>query len=95
MEQLNKKANTNTMSDFTRNGKKWTVTECLKLEREIDVYNITELLLYSNKKKDDVTYRNAIDDIAISHKRTANAIMFKLDEEGLSDYYNLYNRYHS
>ena len=36
----------------------------------------------------------SIDEIAAKHKRTANAIMFKLDSEGFADYNVLYSNYH-
>jgi hypothetical protein len=36
-----------------------------------------------------------IDQIALKHKRTPNAIMYKLDQEGLADYNVLYSNYHS
>lgn len=35
-----------------------------------------------------------IDQIAEKHGRTANAIMYKLDEEGFADYNVLYSNYH-
>lgn len=35
-----------------------------------------------------------IDQIALKHKRTPNAIMYKLDQEGLADYNALYMNYH-
>ena len=37
----------------------------------------------------------SIDQMAESHKRTPNAIMFKLDQEGLADYNVLYSNYHN
>jgi hypothetical protein len=36
-----------------------------------------------------------IDQIAEKHKRTANAIMYKLDQEGFADYNVLYTNYHN
>ena len=36
----------------------------------------------------------SIDEIADRHKRTPNAIMFKLSSEGFADYNVLYNNYH-
>lgn len=36
-----------------------------------------------------------INEIALRHKRTPNAIMFKLDQEGLADYNDLYFKYHN
>ena len=35
-----------------------------------------------------------IDEIALKHQRTPNAIMFKLDQEGFADYNVLYSNYH-
>lgn len=37
----------------------------------------------------------SIDEIAQKHKRTPNAIMFKLDKEGFADYNKLYNNYYN
>ena len=37
----------------------------------------------------------SIDQIALKHKRTPNAIMYKLDQEGLADYNLLYSNYHN
>jgi hypothetical protein len=34
-----------------------------------------------------------IDQIAKKHRRTANAIMYKLDQEGFANYHDLYNEY--
>jgi hypothetical protein len=36
----------------------------------------------------------SIDQIALKHKRTPNAIMYKLDQEGFADYNVLYSNYH-
>ena len=36
----------------------------------------------------------SIDDIALKHQRTPNAIMLKLDQEGIADYNLLYTSYH-
>lgn len=36
-----------------------------------------------------------IDEIAQKHKRTTNAIMYKLDEEGFADYNVLYSNYYN
>ena len=52
---------------FTRFGKRWTINECLQLERE---YDLLKLSIYV---------------IAERHKRSVNAIMLKLDSEGLAD----------
>lgn len=37
----------------------------------------------------------SIDEIAKKHKRTPNAIMFKLDKEGFANYNTLYSEYHN
>ncbi len=37
----------------------------------------------------------SIDEIAKKHKRTPNAIMFKLDKEGFANYNTLYSNYHN
>jgi hypothetical protein len=37
----------------------------------------------------------SIDQIATKHKRSPNAIMYKLDQEGFADYNVLYSNYHS
>lgn len=55
-----------------RNGYKWTVNECLQLEREYDLLKLS------------------VPEMAILHKRTMNAIMFKLQAEGIDTYNNLY-----
>jgi hypothetical protein len=55
-----------------RNGYKWSVNECLRLEREYDLLKMS------------------VPAMAILHKRTINAIMFKLQAEGLDTYNNLY-----
>lgn len=36
----------------------------------------------------------SMDEIALRHKRTPNAIMFKLEQEGLADYNVLYSNYY-
>lgn len=36
----------------------------------------------------------SVDQIARKHRRTANAIMYKLDQEGFANYNDLYNDYH-
>jgi hypothetical protein len=64
------------MPSYTRNRKRWTVNECLELQREF------ELLEWS------------IDEIAVKHKRTPNAIMNKLGKEGFADYNVLSNEYY-
>jgi hypothetical protein len=55
-----------------RNGYKWSVNECLRLEREYDLLKLS------------------VPEMAILHKRTMNAIMFKLQAEGLDTFNNLY-----
>jgi len=55
-----------------RNGYKWTVNECLRLEREYDLLQLS------------------VSEMALLHNRTKNAIMFKLHQEGLADYNELY-----
>ena len=62
----------NTRSQNKRNGYKWTINECLQLQRE---YELLEL---------------SIDEIATNHKRTPDAIMYKLDHEGFANYNILY-----
>lgn len=57
---------------YKRVGNKWTINECLQLQRE---YELLELSLEEISKK---------------HKRTPNAIMYKLASEGLADYNELY-----
>ena len=56
----------------TRSGFKWTVNECLRLEREYDLLKLS------------------VEDIALLHLRTPFAIMYKLDEEGIADFNDLY-----
>ena len=55
-----------------RNGYKWTINECLRLEREYDLLELS------------------VAEMAILHKRTMNAIMCKLQAEGLDTFNNLY-----
>ena len=55
-----------------RNGYKWTVNECLQLEREYDLLKMS------------------VPDMALKHNRTLNAIMFKLQAEGLCSYNEAY-----
>lgn len=55
-----------------RNGYKWTVNECLRLEREYDLLQLS------------------VSEMAALHNRTNNAIIFKLHQEGLADYNELY-----
>ena len=55
-----------------RSGLKWTVNECLRLEREYDLLKLS------------------IPEIALLHERTSDAIMYKLDQEGIADFNQLY-----
>ena len=55
-----------------RSGLKWTVNECLRLEREYDLLKLS------------------IPEIALLHERTSDAIMYKLDQEGIADFNYLY-----
>ena len=55
-----------------RNGYKWSVNECLQLEREYDLLKMS------------------VPDMALKHNRTINAIMFKLQAEGLCSYNDAY-----
>jgi hypothetical protein len=55
-----------------RSGYKWTINECLRLEREFDLLELS------------------VPEMALLHKRTINAIMCKLQDEGLDTFQNLY-----
>lgn len=55
-----------------RNGYKWSVNECLRLEREYDLLELS------------------VPEMAVLHNRTINAIMCKLQAEGLDTFNNLY-----
>lgn len=55
---------------------RWTIKECLDLQREFELLKLS------------------IDEIALKHQRTPNAIMLKLDEQGIAEYHVLYNNYH-
>ncbi len=57
---------------YTRANAKWTVNECLRLEREFDLLNLS------------------VQEIALLHDRSPNAIMYKLDTEGIADYNNVF-----
>ena len=57
-----------------RSGFKWTVNECLRLEREYDLLKLS------------------VEEIADLHQRSPYAIMYKLDEEGIADYNELYQQ---
>jgi hypothetical protein len=56
------------MPEYKRFGNRWTIKECLQLQREFELLQLS------------------IGEIAKRHKRTPNAIMLKLDQEGLADY---------
>jgi hypothetical protein len=64
------------MDKCKRFRKRWAIKECLDLQREFELLQLS------------------IDDIALRHKRTPGAIMFKLDEQSLADYNVLYSNYH-
>ena len=53
---------------YRRANAKWTVNECLRLEREYDLLELS------------------VQDIALLHERSPEAIMYKLDNEGIADY---------
>lgn len=57
-----------------RSGFKWTVNECLRLEREYDLLKLS------------------VEEIADLHQRSPYAIMYKLDEEGIADFNELYQQ---
>jgi len=63
------------MDKCKRFRKRWTIKECLDLQREFELLKLS------------------IDEIALKHQRTANAIMLKLDEQSLADYNILYSNY--
>ena len=65
------------MTTYKRIGNRWTINECLQLQREFELLELS------------------IDKIAERHQRTPNAIMCKLDQEGLADYNILYSNYHN
>jgi hypothetical protein len=54
-------------------------------------WNIRECL---NLQREFELLKLSIDEIALRHKRTPGAIMFKLDEQGFADYNVLYSNYH-
>ena len=56
------------MTTYRRANAKWTINECLRLEREFDLLKLS------------------IYEIAALHERSPQAIMYKLDSEGLADY---------
>ena len=53
---------------YRRANYKWTINECLRLEREYDLLELS------------------IQDIALLHERSPEAILYKLDNEGIADY---------
>ena len=55
-----------------RNGYRWSVNECLRLEREYDLLELS------------------VPEMAVLHNRTINAIMCKLQAEGLDTFNNLH-----
>ena len=57
---------------YTRANAKWSVNECLRLEREFDLLKLS------------------VKEIALLHYRRPNAIMYKLDAEGLADYNDVF-----
>ena len=57
---------------YRRTGTKWTVNECLRLEREFDLLGLS------------------VQEIAELHERSPNAIMYKLDYEGIADYNDIF-----
>jgi len=63
------------MNTYKRFGNRWTINECLQLQREFELLQLP------------------INDIALRHQRTANAIMLKLHSEGFADYTELYTQY--
>lgn len=56
------------MTNYKRVGAKWTVNECLRLQREYELLKLS------------------VDEIAALHQRSPQAIMYKLDAEGIADY---------
>ena len=56
------------MTNYKRVGAKWTINECLRLQREYELLKLS------------------IDEIAALHQRSPQAIMYKLDAEGIADY---------
>ena len=57
---------------YRRANTKWTVNECLRLEREFDLLGLS------------------VQEIAELHERSPNAIMYKLDYEGIADYNDIF-----
>jgi hypothetical protein len=65
------------MTTYRRAGAKWTVNECLKLQREFELLNLS------------------VEEIAVLHERSPQAIMYKLDAEGFADYNELFRQHTS
>lgn len=65
------------MQTQKRSGYKWSVNECLRLEREYDLLKLS------------------VSEIALLHERSDEAIMYKLDQEGIADYNHLYVKQNS
>lgn len=63
------------MNSYRRFGNRWTINECLQLQREFELLQLP------------------INEIALRHQRTSNAIMLKLHSEGFADYNELYVNY--
>ena len=63
-----------TMTTYRRAGAKWTINECLKLQREFELLNLS------------------VEEIAVLHERSPQAIMYKLDAEGFADYNELFRQ---
>lgn len=59
---------------YKRSGFKWSVNECLRVEREYDLLKLS------------------IPEISLLHERSIEAIMYKLDKEGIADYNELYSK---
>ena len=57
-----------TMTTYRRAGARWTINECLKLQREFELLKLS------------------VEEIAVLHERSPQAIMYKLDAEGFADY---------
>ena len=60
------------MQTQKRSGYKWSVNECLRLEREYDLLKLS------------------VSEIASLHERSDEAIMYKLDQEGIANFNHLY-----
>jgi len=62
-----------------------------KMNRSGFKWTVNEIL---SLQREFVLLGWTIDEIALKHKRTPNAIMYKLDQEGFADYNVLYSNYH-